>query len=68
MQLCITKSLFDEHTDAMSSLKSALSHGFHIDFLRELARLYPKHDFITEDEPDCFMAEVPTMVIVLMSM
>ena len=61
MQLCIMNGLFDEHADAMSSLQSALSRGFHIDSLREPARLYIKHAFITEDEADTFMAEVPTI-------
>ena len=61
MQLCIIKGLFDEHADAMSSLQSALSRGFHMDSLRELARLYTEHGFITADEADCFMAEVPTI-------
>ena len=61
MQLCIMKGIFDEHADAMSSLQSALSRGFHVDSLRELARLYTEHGFITEDEADCFMAEVPTI-------
>ena len=30
----------DKHADAMSSLQSALSCGFHVDSLRELARLH----------------------------
>ena len=50
-----------EHADAMSSLHCALSCGFHVDSLRDLARLYTEHGFITEDEADCFMAEVPTV-------
>ena len=45
----------------MSSLQSTLSRGFHMDSLRELARLYTEHGFITADEADCFMAEVPTI-------
>jgi hypothetical protein len=61
MQLCILNGLFDEHADAMSSLQSALSRGFHIDSLRELARLYIEHRFITADEADTFMAEIPTI-------
>ena len=61
MQLCIMNGLFDEHADAISSLQSALSRGFHVDSLRELARLYTEHDFITEDEADCFMAQLPTI-------
>ena len=60
MQLCITKGLFDEHADAMSCLQSALSRGFHMDSLRELARLYTEHGFITDDEADS-IAEVPTI-------
>ena len=61
MQLCIIKGLFDEHADAISSLQSALSRGFHVDSLRELARLYAEHGFITDNQADCFMAEVPTI-------
>ena len=34
MHLCIVNGLFDEHADAMSSLQSALSRGFHVDSLR----------------------------------
>ena len=58
IQLCIQNGLFDEHADAMSSLQS---RGFHVDSLRELARLYTEHGFITADEADCFMAEIPTI-------
>ena len=61
MHLCIQNGLFDEHADAMSSLQSALSRGFHVNSLRELARLYIEHGFITADEADCFMAEIPTI-------
>ena len=46
----------DEHADAMSSSQS---RGFHIDLLRELARLYIEHGFITANEADTFMPEVP---------
>ena len=56
-----SKMVFDEHADAMSSLQSALSHSFHVDSLRELARLYTEHGFITTDEADCFIAEIPTI-------
>ena len=61
MQLCIMNGLLDEHADDMSSLQSALSRGFQIKSLRELARLYTEHRFITADEADTFMAEVPTI-------
>ena len=62
MQLYIMNGLFDEHINAMSSLQSALSRRFHIEYyLRELARLYIEHRFITADEADTFMAEVPTI-------
>ena len=37
------------------------SRGFSVDSLRDLARLYTEHGFITEDEADSFMAEVPTI-------
>ena len=30
-----------------------------MDSLRELVRLYTEYGFITADEADCFMAEVP---------
>ena len=56
----IIKGLFDEYADAMSSLQSALSRGFYMDSLRELARLCTEHGFITADEADCLMAEVST--------
>ena len=57
MQLCIMNGLLDEHADAMSSVQSALCRGFDIESLRELARLYIEHRFITADEADTFMAE-----------
>ena len=41
--------------------QSALSRGFHVDSLRELARLYTEHRFITADEADTFMEELPTI-------
>ena len=68
MQLCIMKGLVDEHADAIFRLVSALSRGFHVDSLRELATLYTEHGFIAEDEADCFMAEVLYLVIVSMSL
>ena len=56
MQLCVMNCLLHEHADAISSLKSALSQS-----LRELARLYIEHRFITANEAFTFMAEVPTI-------
>ena len=61
MQVCIMEGHFDEHADAMSSLHTATSGGFSVDSLRELARLYTEHGFITEDEADCFLADIPTI-------
>ena len=61
MDAAVHHGLFDEHVHAMSSLQSALSHGFHIDSLRELARLYTEYGFITANEADTFMTEVPTI-------
>ena len=67
MQLCIMKGHFDEHADAISSLQSALSRGFHMDSLRELARLYTDHGSITEDEANswlrCPQLMIPTMSV-----
>ena len=54
----------DAHIDALSWLQSAITRGFSIESLagrRALAQLYIDHRFITEDEADNFLSEIPVM-------
>ncbi len=51
----------DSHVDAISSLHSAASRGFSINFLCALAQLYVEHSSITEDEVDMFMSGIPVL-------
>ena len=41
--------------------KSAISQGFNIDSLRTLAKLYVEHSFITENEADAFLSDIPVI-------
>ena len=52
VEFCAKQGMCDEHVDAMSCMQSAVSRGFHTDALRELARVYMEHGFLTEDEAD----------------
>ena len=51
----------DAHIDALSCLQSAITRGFSIESLWALAQLYIDHKFITEDEADSFLSEIPVM-------
>ena len=59
MELCVQGGLCDSHTDALSSLHSASKRGFNINALRDLARLYIENNFISTDEADTFLAQIP---------
>ena len=61
MQLCVRKGLCDKHLDALSSLHSAVSCGFHIEAIRNLAQLFVEHSFLTVDEANTFLADIPTL-------
>ena len=51
----------DAHLDALSCLQSAISRGFHTDQLRSLAQLYIEHGFLSEDEADTFLSDIPVL-------
>ena len=59
MQLCVQKGLRDKHLDAHSSLHSAVSSGFHTEAIRNLAQLFVEHSFLTDDEANTFLADIP---------
>ena len=61
LELCASKGMCDAHIDALSCLQSAISRGFNIESLRALAQLYIDHKFISEDEADGFLSEIPVM-------
>jgi len=61
MELCVQSGLCDSHTDALSSLHSASKRGFSIEALRDLARLYVENEFISSDEADTFLSQIPTI-------
>ena len=61
MELCVQSGLCDSHTDALSCLHSASKRGFSTDALRDLAHLYVENDFISSDEADTFLSQIPVM-------
>ena len=40
---------------------SAISHGFHTDALKPLAQVYIEHGFLSENEADIFLSEIPVL-------
>ena len=51
----------DAHLNALSCLQSAISRGFHTDQLCSLAQLYVEHGFLSEDEVDTFLSDIPVL-------
>ena len=51
----------DAHLDALSCLQSVISRGFHTDQLRSLAQLYIKHGFLSDEEADTFLSDIPVL-------
>lgn len=51
----------DAHLDALSCLQSAISRVFHTEQLRSLAQLYIEHGFLSEDEADAFLSDIPVL-------
>ena len=51
----------DAHLDALSCLQLAISKGFHTDQLRSLAQLYIEHGFLSKDEADTFLSDIPVL-------
>ena len=61
IDLCVQSGMCDEHLDALSCMQSALSRGFHLESLRALAQVYVEHGFLTENEADLFLADIPIL-------
>ena len=61
VELCAESGMCDAHLDALSSLQSAISRGFHTDQLRSLAQLYIEHGFLSEEEADTFLSDIPIL-------
>ena len=61
VELCAQSGMCDAHLDALSCLQSAISRGFHTDQLRSLAQLYIEHGFLSEDEADTFLSDIPVL-------
>ena len=51
----------DQHLDALCCMHSALSRGFNLEYLRALAQLYIDHGFLTQNEADLFLADIPVL-------
>ena len=61
VELCAESGMCDAHLDALSCLQSAISRGFHTDQLRSLAQLYIEHGFLSEEEADTFLSDIPIL-------
>ena len=61
VELCVREGMCDEHLDAMSCMQSAVSRGFHTDSLRQLAQVYVDHGFLSDNEADLFLSEIPVL-------
>ena len=61
LELCASKGICDSHFDALLSLPSAIFQGFNIDSLRAPAKLYVEHSFITENEADASLSDIPVI-------
>ena len=62
VELCAQSGMCDAHLDALSCLQSVISRGFHTDQLRSLAQLYIEHGFLSEQETDTFLSDIPVLV------
>ena len=61
VEFCAREGMCDEDVDAMSCLQSAIARGFHTDALRQLAQVYVEHGFLSDDEADIFLSEIPVL-------
>ena len=61
IDLCVQSGMCDQHLDALSCMQSALSQGFNLDSLRTLAQLYIDHGFLSQNEADLFLADIPIL-------
>ena len=67
VELCAKSGMCDAHLDALSSLQSAISRGFHTDQLRSLAQLYIEHGFLSKEEADMFLSDIPVLCLLYTS-
>ena len=51
--------IFDTHLDAICCMQSGVSHGFNTEAVRSLAELHIEHGFLTHDEADAFLSDIP---------
>ena len=61
IDLCVESGMCDQHLDALCCMQSALSRGFNLESLRALAQLYMDHGFLTQNEADLFLADIPIL-------
>lgn len=61
VEFCARQGMCDDHLDAVSCMQSAVSRGFHTDALMELAQVYIEHGFLSEEEADIFLSEIPVL-------
>ena len=61
IDLCVQSGMCDQHLDALCCMQSALSRGFNLESLRALARLYTDHGFLSQNEADLFLADIPVL-------
>ena len=59
MQLCVERGLCDKEGDALSCLHTAVSKGFKYEELKTLVQLFVDHEFLSANEGDSFMADIP---------
>ena len=61
VELCAQSGMCDAHLDTLSCLQSAISRGLHTDQLRSLAQLYIEYGFLSEEEADTFLSDIPVL-------
>ena len=53
--------LCDQHLDSLSCTQSALSENFNLDSPRTLVQLYIDHCFLSQNEADLVLADIPVI-------
>ena len=53
-------NLVDEQHDARATLMDAVKHGFSLENIRTIVKMYVEHQFLDEDEADAFLTTLPT--------
>ena len=52
--------LVDQQHDARANLMDAVKHGFSLENIQSIVKLYVEHQFLDEDEADAFLTTLPT--------